>query len=159
MSLDVRDVLAPGASGAPGAPDTPGARDASGRTRLLLARDVVFHSPVADYRGRDDVAHLFPKIGQCLTGIEPLQEFTEPGKAGKDAGDGQDAGVGQEQRSVTTFTGRVGEESVYGAFVQQVDAEGQLTEATLLLRPLSALTTAVSLMRDALIADPLPSRR
>ncbi|MFE6161399.1 hypothetical protein ACFQ7F_21095 [Streptomyces sp. NPDC056486] len=136
MSLDVRDLLAPGA------PD---------RTRLLLARDVVFHSPVADYSGRDDVAHLLPKIGQCLTGIEPLREFDDPGKAGQ--------GQGQGQQSVTTFTGNVGADSVYGAFVQQVDAEGRLAEATLLLRPLSTLTAAINQMRDALIADPLPSRR
>ncbi|UQT55428.1 hypothetical protein M4V62_10160 [Streptomyces durmitorensis] len=136
MSLDVRDVLAPGA------PD---------RTRLLLARDVVFHSPVADYSGRDDVAHLFPKIGECLTGIEPLREFTDPG-----TGSGKD---GAERQTVTTFTADVGEESVYGTFVQQVDANGQLTEATLLLRPLHTLTAAVSRMRDALSADPLPSRR
>ncbi|MGW5863175.1 hypothetical protein ACWFRJ_13495 [Streptomyces sp. NPDC055239] len=137
MSLDIRDLLAP---------------DVPERTRLLLAREVVFHSPVADYSGRDDVAHLFPKIGQCLTGIEPLGEFTDPGMAGQ----GQ---PGQGQQCVTTFTGKVGAESVYGTFVQQADAEGQLTEATLLLRPLSTLTTAVQQMRDALIADPLPSRR
>ncbi|MEV8319135.1 hypothetical protein AB0Q95_33755 [Streptomyces sp. NPDC059900] len=135
MSLDVREVLAP---------DTPGT---PGRTRLPLAPDVVFHSPVADYRGRDDVGHLFAKIGQCLTGIEPLREFTDPGQEGKG------------QHSVTTFAAQVGDESVYGALVQQVDAQGQLAEATLLLRPLSALKAAVSLMRDALSADPLPSRR
>ncbi|MFC8130146.1 hypothetical protein [Streptomyces sp. NPDC057302] len=129
MSLDVRDVLAPGA------PD---------RTRLLLARDVVFHSPVADYSGRDDVGHLLPKIGECLTGIEPLRYLTERG---------------QEQHSVTTFTAGVGEETVYGALVQQLDAEGRLTEATLLIRPLAALTAAVHRMREALSADPLPSRR
>ncbi|MGB8945178.1 MAG: hypothetical protein WCD21_33850 [Streptomyces sp.] len=135
MGVDIRDVLAPGA---------PGALD---RTRLLLARDVVFHSPVADYGGRDDVAHLFAKIGQCLAGLEPLQEFTEP-----------EAGGGDRQ-SVTTFTARIGEESAYGAFVQHVDVEGRLTEATLLLRPLSALKAAVSRMGEALSADPLPSRR
>lgn len=129
MILDVRDLLAPGA------PD---------KTRLLLAQDVVFHSPVADYAGRDDVGHLFPKIGLCLTAIEPLQEFSDPEKG---------------QHGVTTFTGRVGADSVYGTFVQQLDAQGQLTEATLLLRPLSTLTTAAYQMRDALIADPLPSRR
>ncbi|MFG2497888.1 hypothetical protein ACGFSB_06675 [Streptomyces sp. NPDC048441] len=133
MSLDVRDVLAPGA------PD---------KTRLLLARDVAFHSPVADYSGRDDVGHLFSKIGQCLTGIEPLREFT-------DSAQEQPKGP----HSVTAFTARVGEESVYGTFVQQVDEQGQLVEATLLIRPLGTLTTAVHQMRDALIADPLPSRR
>ncbi|MGW6062249.1 hypothetical protein [Streptomyces sp. NPDC055189] len=134
MSLDIRDLLAPGVPG---------------RTRLPLARDVVFHSPVADYSGRDDVGHLFAKIGRCLTGLEPLREFTDPG---------EDAAKGQ-QHSVTTFAAKVGEESVYGAFVQQLNTEGQLTEATLLLRPLSALKSAVSGMRDALSADPLPSLR
>ncbi|MEV0526184.1 nuclear transport factor 2 family protein [Streptomyces sp. NPDC050439] len=128
MSLDVRDLLAPAA---PGKADLP------------LAPDVVFHSPVADYSGRDDVAHLFPKLGQCLTGIEPVQEFTEDGG----------------RHSVTTFHGSVRDETVYGAFVQEVDDQGRLTEATLLIRPLSTLRTAVSLMREALTADPLPSSR
>ena len=132
MSLDIRDVLAPGV------PD---------RTRLLLARDVVFHSPAADYSGRDDVAHLLPKIGQCLNGIEPLREFTTPGAGG------------DERQSVTTFTAEVGEESAFGTFVQHLDEDGQLTEATLLIRPLGVLKAAVSQMRDALSTDPLPSRR
>lgn len=134
MSLDVRDVLAPGT------PD---------RTRLLLARDVVFHSPVADYSGRDDVAHLLPKIGQCLSGVERLREFTA-------AGTGRAEG---EQHGVTTFSAKVGEENAYGVLVQQTNGDGQLTEATLLIRPLKALTAAVSRMREALSADPLPSRR
>lgn len=60
----------------------------------------MFHSPVADYSGRDNVAHLFPELGQCPTGIEPVQGF-----------------------------------------------------------PLSTPRTAVSLMREALTADPLPSAR
>ncbi|MEU5996854.1 hypothetical protein ABZ837_03375 [Streptomyces sp. NPDC047197] len=145
MSLDVRDVLAPGAPG---------------QTRLLLARDVVFHSPVADYGGRDDVAHLFAKIGQCLSGVEPLREFSGPGADGEGREGGEGEKRGQEHHSVTTFTCSVGEESAaYGVFVQQVDAQGQLTEATLLLRPLGALKAAVSQMREALSADPLPSRR
>ncbi|MEU6672990.1 nuclear transport factor 2 family protein [Streptomyces sp. NPDC046925] len=133
--VDVRDVLAPG---------TPGRA-----ARLPLAPDVVFHSPVADYSGRDDVSHLFAKIGQCLTGLEPLREFTDPGEEATG------------RHSVTTFAAKVGDESesVYGALVQQVDEQGQLTEATLLLRPLGALKAAVSLMRDALSVDPLPSRR
>ncbi|MGW7269810.1 nuclear transport factor 2 family protein [Streptomyces sp. NPDC054864] len=134
MSLDVRDVLASGA------PD---------RTRLLLAPDVVFHSPVADYSGREDVAHLLPMIGQCLSGVEPLREFTA-------------AGTGREEEGhhgVTTFSAKVGEENAYGVLVQQTDGDGQLTEATLLIRPLKALTAAVSRMREALSADPLPSRR
>lgn len=128
MSLDVRDLLAPGTTD---------------KTPLALAPDVVFHSPVADYSGRQDVAHLFTTIGQFLTGIEPVREFTED--------DGR--------HSVTTFHGSVGGETVYGAFVQEVDEQGQLKEATLLLRPLSTLRTAVSLMREALTADPLPSSR
>lgn len=128
MSLDVRDLLAPGT------PD---------KASLPLAPDVVFHSPVADYSGRDDVAHLFPKLGQCLTGIEPVQEFTEDGG----------------RHSVTTFHGNVGDETLYGAFVQEVDEQGRLVEATLLIRPLSTLRTAVSIMRDALTTDPLPSSR
>ncbi|MGW0905698.1 hypothetical protein [Streptomyces sp. NPDC002853] len=128
MSLDVRALLAP---------------DAPDKAGLRLAPDVVFHSPVADYSGRDDVAHLFQKLGQCLTGIEPVQEFTEDG----------------ERHGVTTFHGSVRDASVYGAFVQEVDDQGRLTEATLLIRPLSTLRTAVSLMREALTADPLPSSR
>jgi hypothetical protein len=46
-----------------------------------------------------------------------------------------------------------------GVLVQRCSADGLLVEATLLLRPLAALRTAIAQMRAALTADPLPSAR
>jgi hypothetical protein len=107
----------------------------------VLAEDVTFHSPVTDYSGRADIAHLFAAIGRCLTSVEEGTVFT----AGS--------------RSVTEFTGRVGEHDVDGVLVQRTGDDGRLEEATLLLRPFTALRAAVAMMGDILGADPLPSRR
>jgi len=107
----------------------------------LLARDVEFHSPVADYSGRNDVAHLFATIGRVLTDVQEVHTY----------GDGA--------RSASTFTGLVGERVVDGVLTQRLDSRERLEEATLLLRPYSALRDAAAQMRAALAADPLPSQR
>lgn len=113
----------------------------AGSTRRLLAEDVTFHSPVADYSGRDDIAHLFRAIGRCLTGVEEGAVFT------------------RGARSITEFTARVDAHAVGGVLVQRTGPDGRLEEATLLLRPFAALRTAIAMMGDILGADPLPSRR
>lgn len=107
----------------------------------LLSDDVVFHSPVADYRGRADVAHLLATIASCVTGPQPQEELT--GAAS----------------TATTFAAAVGERRIDGVLVQRCADDGLLLEATLLLRPLAVLKSAIAGMRAALDADPLPSAR
>ena len=93
----------------------------------MLAGDVVFHSPVQTYRGRDQVIHLLLTIGGILEAVE----VTRP--AGR----------------TTFFATQVEEHPMDG--VLDVDRkDGHITEITLMLRPLAALQAAVARMARAL---------
>ena len=87
----------------------------------LLADDVVFHSPVQTYRGRDQVVHLLATIGGVIDDVEATREV-----------DG-----------VTFFAARVGEHPVDGVLDERSDAV-PVAEITLMLRPLAALQAAVA---------------
>ena len=93
-----------------------------------LAEDVVFHSPVQTYRGRDQVIHLLTIIGTVLDATDVTREI-----------DG-----------VTFFAAYVEEHPVDGVLVQRADEHGRITEITLMLRPLAALQAAVARMARAL---------
>jgi hypothetical protein len=105
-----------------------------------LASDVVFHSPVATYRGRADVAHLLGTIAGVVESFEPARELTGPGTR------------------VTFFTARVGERGADGV-LEETHEDGEAVELRLMLRPLDSLLAAVKAMGAALAADPLPSQR
>jgi hypothetical protein len=107
----------------------------------LLSDDVIFHSPVADYRGRADVAHLLATIASCVTDPRPHEELT--GTAS----------------TATTFAATVDGRQLDGVLVQRCTVDGLLLEATLLLRPLAVLRISIAGMRAALDAEPLPSGR
>ena len=111
-------------------------RDEAGLA-ALLAEDVRFHSPVADYAGRADVAHLFALISGVLRDLSPVREVTSG-------------------PHVTTFF-----ESgpLQGVLDQRYDEADRLAEATLMLRPFSALRQAIAEMGTALQSAPLPSAR
>ena len=94
----------------------------------LLAEDVVFHSPVQTYRGRDQAIHLLVLIGGVL-----------------DATD-----VTREVDGVTFFAAYVGEHPVDGVLVERTDQYGHIKEITVMLRPLAALQAAVARMARAL---------
>ena len=94
----------------------------------MLAEDVVFHSPVQTYRGREQVVHLLTIIGTVL-----------------DAAD-----VTRELDGVTFFAAYVEEHPVDGVLVQRTDEHGRIAEITLMLRPLAALQAAVARMARAL---------
>jgi hypothetical protein len=100
------------------------------RLNALLADDVVFHSPVQTYRGREQVVHLLLTIGGVLDGIEEVR------------------GVG-----TVTFFAAVVEEHPLDGMLDEHAKDGRLTEITLMLRPLAALQAAVARMARAL-ADP-----
>ena len=97
----------------------------------LLAEDVVFHSPVQTYRGRQQVVHLLVTIGGVLDGVD----------------------VTREVDGVTFFAARVEEHPVDGVLDQHVGDDGRITEITLMLRPLPQLQAAVARMARAL-AEP-----
>jgi hypothetical protein len=110
--------------------------------RLLdvLSEHVVFHSPVRDYRGPADVAHILTTIGEVLDTIEPQQEFVTEGQV------------------VTIITATHAQLPMTGVLQETYDARGRVESATLLLRPLSVLLEAITAMRAALERSPLPSR-
>jgi len=107
----------------------------------LLAEAITFHSPVTDYHGRADVAHLFAAIANVLRDVKVERALLTSG-------------------GVTTFlTARVEQEAISGVLDERVDAIGEVVEATLLLRPYSALRIAIGHMQTLLSNDPLPSAR
>ena len=107
--------------------------------RTALAEDVRFHSPVSDYSGRADVVHLFRAIGGVLESVEPARQLNHGSEC-------------------TTFiTGTVDDRTIEGVLDERIDDVGRVAEVTLMLRPLSALNSAVRAMRAALAASPLPS--
>jgi hypothetical protein len=50
-------------------------RDPENRLDEALSEHVVFHSPVRDYHGRADVAHILTTIGEVLDTIESQREL------------------------------------------------------------------------------------
>jgi SnoaL-like domain len=88
----------------------------------LLADDVVFHSPVQTYRGREQVVHLLVTAGGVLDGLHVTREL-----------DG-----------VRFFGAQVEEHPVDGVLVERAGADGRVTEITLMMRPLAALQAAVA---------------
>ena len=105
-----------------------------------LAGDVIFHSPVATYRGRADVAHLIATIGGVASDVEARRTIVD--------GDTR----------VTFFDLRVGELDADGV-LEEVSSGGEIVELRLMLRPLTSVHAAVKAMGAALAADPLPSQR
>jgi 2-methylisocitrate lyase-like PEP mutase family enzyme len=106
-----------------------------------LADDVVFHSPVADYEGRDDVLHLLRTIASVLEHVRVTRS------------------VGEE-RTITSFlSAQVGGRAITGVLDEARDPDGRVVAATLLLRPYAALRSAMGAMQAALERDPLPSVR
>ena len=97
----------------------------------LLAEDVVFHSPVQTYRGRNQVVHLLVTAGGVLDRVD----------------------VTREVNGVTFLVAQVEEHPVDGVLDQRVDDDGRITEITLMLRPLAQLQAAVARMARAL-AEP-----
>jgi len=103
------------------------ARDGEALTGLL-ADDVVFHSPVQTYRGRDQVIHLFVHIGRILESVQETRRV-----------DG-----------VTFFHAQVEEHPLDGMLDEQTGADGRVTEVTLMLRPLASLQASVARLTRAL---------
>jgi hypothetical protein len=105
-----------------------------------LAGEVVFHSPVATYRGQQDVAHLLATIARVVDDVTPARAVS-------------DAGL-----RVTFFTARVGEHEADGVLAENLDGD-TIVELRLMLRPLDALLAAVKRMGEELATSPLPSMR
>jgi SnoaL-like protein len=106
----------------------------SDRTALaaVLSDDIAFHSPVTDYRGRDEVVNLLATIGTVIEDVRIRREL-------------------RHGRETATFVeGVVGGRAIDGVLDQIHDETGRVCEITLMLRPLDALHEGVRRMRTAL---------
>ncbi|WP_345462515.1 hypothetical protein [Actinoallomurus oryzae] len=106
----------------------------------VLAEDVTFSSPVADYHGRPNASHLLGLIAELLEEVD------------------QTGAYGDERDGVYAFTARVEDRRVQGIVREERAETGELTHVTLFLRPYAALRTAIGRMREALERSPLPAR-
>lgn len=100
-----------------------------------------FHSPAADYSGREDVAHLLGLITSVLGELSVSCELHDGGQR------------------VTFFSAAVEGHALDGVLDERAGADGSVTEATLFLRPYAGLRAAMKLMAERLFAEPLPSAR
>jgi hypothetical protein len=107
----------------------------------LVAEEVGFSSPFADYDGRADVLHLFGLIGQVLH--DPV------------ATGGATDGVW----TYTSFTGSVDGHELEAVVRERHDDLGRLVHALLFLRPYGSLRAAMNAMGQRLADAPLPSGR
>jgi hypothetical protein len=107
----------------------------------LLAEDTRFHSPVADYQGRADVAHLLSLIASIVRDVQPTRELEDG------------------ETRATFIDAMVEDTPLQGVFLERYDDDGELVDVTLMLRPLAGLQVALGAMAAALEASPLPSTR
>jgi hypothetical protein len=107
----------------------------------LLAEEVTFSSPFADYRGRADVIHLFGLIARVLQGPVVTAAATDG------------------TWTYTSLTGIVGGRGLQGVVCERHDEDGVLVHATLFLRPYHVLRAALDVMGRLLADAPLPSAR
>ena len=95
----------------------------------LLAEDAVFHSPVADYPGRERIAPIFAAISQVVTDARATRMLSA------------------DDTTAAFFTATAAGRPIDGV-VRVIDNR----DITLMVRPLSALLPAVEEMKRRLAA-------
>jgi ketosteroid isomerase-like protein len=107
------------------------ARDAAAIERLL-APDAVFHSPVADYAGRELALRLLTAVAQVFDSLEVVSELSR----------------GDEER-VSFVRATLGGAQLDGA-VRELRRDELVYDVTLMARPLDALERAIERMQSLL---------
>jgi hypothetical protein len=111
---------------------------ATGALTELLAEDVTFSSPVADYHGRENAAHVLGLIATVLEDVDTVRSW----------GDGRE--------SLSAFAARVDGGDLQGILREERGPAGKLAQVTLFLRPCPVLRVAIAKMRQRLDGSPLP---
>jgi hypothetical protein len=106
----------------------------------LLAEDVTFSSPAADYHGRENVAHMLGLIATVLEDVAPVRRW------------------GDSREWLSAFTARTGDGELQGILWEERGPAGKLVRVTLYLRPYPVLRAAIATMRQRLADSPLPRR-
>lgn len=104
----------------------------------VLAEHATFCSPVTDYHGRPDAAHMLGLIARALDGVEKRGEWYG------------------ESETVCAFAARMQDDHVQGMLWERRDDTGRLVYVTLFLRPYRTLGRALDTMRELLAESPLP---
>jgi hypothetical protein len=97
--------------------------------RAALAEDVRFHSPFADYEGRDRIAGLFAVMPEVFDELEAVRELH--GEGGERA---------------TVLRGHIGDHAADAVLDERYDGDGRVRDAMLLLRPHAAAKEAIRRM-------------
>jgi hypothetical protein len=92
----------------------------------------VFHSPVADYHGRDRVLPVLSALATVLTQVAPIVVLEGP------------------DQSIAFFGARIQEHHADGVLRVVAASDGPATELTLMIRPLAALVAGVEQMKEVL---------
>ena len=102
-----------------------------------LAPDAVFHSPVADYEGRD-------RIGLVLTAVTQVVAAPQPTRL-----------IEGSDETLLAFTAEVEGSAGDGVLLAIGERDGAISELTLMVRPLATLLDAVDRMKVLLgVAGP-----
>jgi hypothetical protein len=106
--------------------------------REALAEDVVLHSPVLfrGFEGREVVLAVLSHVIAVLEDFAYTDELAEP------------------DRVVLRFRAKVGDRELEGIDYLELDPDGRVTELTVFMRPLSALTAFNERMKERLAAAP-----
>lgn len=107
----------------------------------LLAEDVKFSSPAADYHGRADVVHMLTLIARVLE--SPQVQSTAADRSSR----------------LITLTAQHKGQPLEGILRERRDDVGRLVHVTLYLRPYHTLRACIDAMRTLLANAPLPSTR
>jgi hypothetical protein len=111
----------------------------SGALDGVLAEEVSFYSPVTVYEGRADVMHIFAAIAAVMEDLA-ITRVAEDGAA-----------------TISFVSAQIDDMAIDGIIDECVNAPGQLVEATLLLRPFDALSTAFRAWPSASSTIPCPA--
>jgi hypothetical protein len=106
--------------------------------REALAEDVVLHSPILfrGFEGRDVVLAVLSHVVEVFEDFSYVDELAE------------------DDRIVLRFRARVGDREIEGIDHLELGPDGRVTELTVFLRPLSAITAFNERMSERLAAAP-----
>jgi hypothetical protein len=106
--------------------------------REALAEDVVLHSPILfrGFKGREVVLAVLSHVVAVFEDFSYVDELAE------------------EDRLVLRFRARVGDRELEGIDYLELGPDGRVTELTVFLRPLSAITAFNERMTERLAAAP-----
>ena len=95
----------------------------------LLADDVRFRSPFAEYEGRDTIARLFAVMPAVFDELALVRELH-----------------GDDREVATVLGGRIGDETVDVIVDERYAIDGRVSEAMLVTRPIAGTKAAIRRM-------------